>query len=230
MKYIIVGLGNFGSVLAERFTQMGYEVVGVDRNIERIEDMKSRISTAICLNITDKNSLRVLPLSSADGVILALGKEFGESLMAYALFKEYGVKKLIVRAVSDIHATVLSSLGVENIIFPEKDAAQKYAMSLEFNNYLSSYKLDDDTYIVQMHLPKRLVEIKLSKINFKSEHKVKFIAVKRKSDVPNMFGVAHQELRVMDPSKGDLVLRDGDIIVLMGSFTDLSRFARGFEP
>ncbi len=226
MKYIIVGLGNFGSVLAERFTQMGYEVVGVDKNIERVEDMKSKISVAICLNVTDRNSLGALPINSSDGVIIALGKEFGDSLMTYALFREHGVKRLIVRAVSDIHATVLSSLGVENIIFPEKDAAQKYAMSLELSSYISSYKLDEDTYIVQMHLPKRLAGIKLSKINFKSEHNVKFVGLKRKVDVPNMFGVTHQELRVMDPNKGDLELKLGDIIVLLGEFTNLSKFGR----
>lgn len=226
MKYIIVGLGNFGSVLAERFTQMGYEVVGVDKNIESVENIRSKISVAICLNVTDRNSLSVLPISNSDGVIIALGEEFGESLMAYALFREYGVKRLIVRAVSDIHATVLSSLGVENIIFPEKDAAQKYAMTLELNDYLSSYKLDEDTYIVQMHLPKRFTGIKLSKVNFKSEHNVKFICLKRKIDVPNMFGVTHKELRVMDPNKGDLELLEGDIIVLLGGFTNLSKFGR----
>lgn len=226
MKYIIVGLGNFGSVLAERFTQMGYEVVGVDKSIEKVEDIKSKISLAICINVIDRNSLSVLPINSADGVIIALGKEFGESLMAYALFREFGVKKLIVRAVSDIHATVLSSLGVENIIFPEKDAAQKYAMTLELNSYISSYKLDEETYIVQMHLPKRFMGIKLSKINFKSEHNVKFICLKRKIDVPNLFGVTHKELRVMDPNKGDLILLDEDIIVLLGEFTNLSKFGR----
>jgi len=226
MKYIIVGLGNFGSVLAERFTQMGYEVVGVDKNIESVENIRSKISVAICLNVTDRNSLTILPISSSDGVIIALGKDFGESLMAYALFREYGVKKLIVRAVSDIHATVLSSLGVENIIFPEKDAAQKYAMTLELSNYLSSYKLDEDTYIVQMYLPKRFSGIKLSKVNFKSEHNVKFICLKRKVDTPNLFGVTHRELKVMDPNKGDLELLEGDIIVLLGGFTNLSKFGR----
>ena len=226
MKYIIVGLGNFGSVLAERFTQMGYEVVGVDRNIERVEDIKSKISVAVCLNVTDKNNLSVLPLESADGVIIALGKEFGESLMAYAIFKEYGVNKLIVRAVSEIHATVLSFLGVENIIFPEKDAAQKYALSLEMQNYISSYKLDDDTFIVQMYLPKRFKGLKLSMINFKSEHKVKFISLKRKVEITNMFGAKHKEVRVIDVEKGDVVLNEEDIIILLGSFANLSRFGK----
>ena len=218
MKYIIVGLGNFGSVLAERFTQMGYEVIGVDRNIERVEDIKSKISVAVCLS--------VLPLESADGVIIALGKEFGESLMAYAIFKEYGVNRLIVRAVSEIHATVLSFLGVEHIIFPEKDAAQKYALSLDMQNYLSSYKLDDDTFIVQMYLPKRFVGLKLSMINFKSDHKVKFISLKRKVEIINMFGAKHKEVRVVDVEKGDIKLNEEDIIILLGSFANLSRFGR----
>lgn len=226
MKYIVLGLGNFGSVLAERFTQMGYEVVGVDKNIEKVEDIKSKISLSICLNVIDRNSLGVLPIHGADGVIIALGKEFDESLMAYAIFREFGVKKIIVRAVSDLHATVLSSLGVENIIFPEKDAAQKYAMTLELNNYISSYKLDEDTYIIQMHLPKRFYGIRLSKINFKSEHNVKFICIKRKTDVSNVFGFTHKELTVMDPNKGDLDLLEGDVIVLMGGLTNLTKFGK----
>jgi len=226
MKYIVLGLGNFGSVLAERFTQMGYEVVGVDKNIEKVEDIKSKISLAICLNVIDRNSLSVLPISGSDGVIIALGREFDESLMAYAIFREFGAKKIIVRAVSDLHSTVLSSLGVENIIFPEKDAAQKYAMTLELNDYLSSYKLDEDTYIVQMHLPKKFVGIKLSKVNFKSEHNVKFVCLKRKIDVSNLFGVTHKELRVLDPNKGDLDLFEGDIIVLLGGLTNLTKFGR----
>lgn len=226
MKYIIVGLGNFGSVLAERFTQLGYEVVGVDKNMERVEDIKSKISVAICLNVTDKGSLSALPLSSVDGVIIALGKEFGESLMTYALFREHGVKKLIVRAVSDIHAVVLSSLGVEHIIFPEKDAAQKYALSLELGNYLSSYKLDEETFIVQMYLPSKFEGLKLSMINFKQDFKVKFISLKRRVEIVNLFGATHTEIRVLDNEKGEITLLEGDIIVIMGTFENLSRFGR----
>ncbi|OFY43514.1 MAG: hypothetical protein A2X18_06110 [Bacteroidetes bacterium GWF2_40_14] len=226
MKYIILGLGNFGSVLAERFTQMGYEVVGVDKNIEKVEDIKSKISLAVCLNVIDRNSLRILPVHNADGVIIALGREFDESLMAYAIFREFGVKKIIVRAVSDLHATVLTSLGVENVIFPEKDAAQKYVMTLELERYVSSYKLDEETYIVQMQVPRRFMGIRLSKINFKAEHNVKLIGLKRKIDVPNLFGMTHKELRVIDTAKGEVDLLEGDIIVVMGELTNLAKFGK----
>lgn len=224
MKYIIIGLGNFGSVLADRFTQMGHEVVGVDRNIEKVEDIKSKISVALCLNVTDKTSLSVLPVKSVDGVIIALGKEFGESLMTYAIFKEFGVKKIVVRAISDIHAAVLYSLGVENIIFPEKDAAQKYAMSMELKGYVSSYKLDDENFIVEILAPKQLCDIEMAKINFKSDYNLNIIAVKREVEIKNILGVTHKEVQVVNSSDPGFTINIGDILVLQGEYKFISRF------
>ncbi len=226
MKYIIVGLGNFGSVLAERFTQIGYDVVGVDRNIERVEEMKSKIPVAICLNITDRNSLNILPLKSADGVIIALGKELGESLTAFALLKDCGVRKIIVRAVSEVHENVLELLGVEHIIYPEKDAAHKYALSLEIKEFVSSYKLDEDTFIVQMRVPLRFLHLKVSMINFEKDYNVKFICLLKEEDSNNLFGKSRKILKVSSRAKENEILERGDIIVIMGTFENLSKLGR----
>ena len=95
MKYIIIGLGNYGSVLAEELSALGHEVIGVDTNERRVDVLKDKIATSFIIDATDEQSLSVLPLKDVDVVIVAIGENFGASIRVVALLKKNGVKHIL---------------------------------------------------------------------------------------------------------------------------------------
>lgn len=109
MKYIIIGLGNYGGVLAEELSVLGHEVIGVDTNEHRVDVLKDKIATSFIIDATDEQSLSVLPLKDVDVVIVAIGENFGASVRVVALLKKKGVKHIYARAVDDVHKTVLEA-------------------------------------------------------------------------------------------------------------------------
>lgn len=109
MKYIIIGLGNYGSVLAEELTVLGHEVIGADYTEQRVDAIKDKIATAFVLDATDDISLNALPLNKVDIVIVAIGENFGASVRVVALLKQRKVEHIYARAIDDLHKTVLEA-------------------------------------------------------------------------------------------------------------------------
>ncbi len=134
MKYIILGLGHFGTSLAEKLTQMGHEVIGVDKDMKKVEEYKERITHTICMDCTDGTAVNNLPLNDVDVVIVAIGENEGPNLMATALMKEHNVKRIISRAVRPLHETVLHAMGITEIVHPEEEAAERWANKLATEN------------------------------------------------------------------------------------------------
>ena len=113
MKFIIVGLGNFGSSLAIQLTQMGHEIIGVDHNMDKVQNFKDSISHTICMNTTDITAVRNLPIRETDVVIVAIGEDEGANILTTALMKQLKARRLISRAVSSLHKTVLEAMQVD---------------------------------------------------------------------------------------------------------------------
>ena len=101
MKYIVIGLGNYGGILAEELTVLGHEVIGVDVKEHHVERLKDKIATAFVLDATDEMALSVLPLKSVDVVIVAIGEDLGASVRVVSLLKKNKVKHIYARALDD---------------------------------------------------------------------------------------------------------------------------------
>ena len=118
MKYIVIGLGNFGSSIAEQLTEMGNEVIGVDISMSKVESMKEKITHAISLDATDMEAVKNLPLKDCDVVIVGIGEDKGANIMAAALMKQMKVRRIISRAIDPLQRTVLQTMGITEIIHP----------------------------------------------------------------------------------------------------------------
>jgi len=153
MKYIIIGLGNFGASLAEKLTAMGNEVIGIDRRMEKVDFLKERISHTICMDATDEFTVSGLPLKDTDVVIVAIGEDQGANVMATALMKNLQVKRLIGRALNPLHQRVLKALGVDEIIHPEEETAERWANKLCLSGVVDSFDLNNDYSIIEVKLP-----------------------------------------------------------------------------
>ena len=106
MKYIIIGLGNYGHMLAEELSVLGHEVIGADVSASRVDSIKEKIATAFVLDATDEQALAALPLSGVDVVIVAIGENFGASIRVVALLKQQKVAHIYARAIDNVHRSV----------------------------------------------------------------------------------------------------------------------------
>ncbi len=130
MKFIIIGLGSFGASIAMKLTEMGHEVIGVDKSMDKVDALKESITHTICLDSTDAQAVSHLPLKDSNVVFMCIGENEGANIMATAVIKQAGVKRLISRALSPLHETVLQAMGVEEIVHPEEVTAERWAKKL----------------------------------------------------------------------------------------------------
>src|SRR5690606_42106370 len=109
MKYIVVGLGSFGASLAQKLTAFGNEVIGIDKSMAKVDLFNEKISHTICMDSTDESTVSGLPLNDTDMVIRTIGEDRGANVMTTGLHKNLEVKRLMSRAMHDLHQTVLNA-------------------------------------------------------------------------------------------------------------------------
>lgn len=133
MKFLIIGLGNFGRTLAEELTDKGHEVIGVDTIEQRVDLVKDRISVTYIMDATDPVGLRSLPLNQIDQAIVAIGKGMDYSLRVVAALKEHRVHNICARAIDEVHLSILRAMGIKKLCLPETYAARTIAIHLDSN-------------------------------------------------------------------------------------------------
>jgi trk system potassium uptake protein len=217
MNFIIIGLGNYGASLAKKLSAMGHEVIGVDSDLSKVEFYKDRISSTICLDATDIHAIRSLPLSDADMVVVAIGDDFGTSVMITALLKKLNVANVISRESSSIHFTVMNALGITETVNPEFDSAQVFAEKLVMQGVKGIYSLSRDIKIAETRVPLSLVgrPIGISKIN--EDFDIEIIAVKRKTDDPNATNGDACKVYTGKQMLESFQLEATDILIILGN-------------
>jgi trk system potassium uptake protein TrkA len=223
MKYIIVGLGNFGSALSMQLTSMGHEVISVDNDMGKVTQFKDRITHTVCLDAKDQRSLSTLPLKDTDVVLVGIGEDFGASVMAVANFKQLGVKKIIGRAISPLHQTVLEAIGVDKIISPETEFAERLAKSLDMKGILDSLDLTEDYNIIQATVPARYVGKTIQEANFRQKYNINVLTIIRQKEATNLFGRSQNKPAAIGVVAADTVFKADDIMVLFGKMDDIKK-------
>ncbi len=202
MKYIIIGLGNYGGLIAEELTNLGHEVIGVDKDESRVEQLKDKMATSFILDATDSEALAILPLRSVDVVIVAIGENFGASVKAVALLKKSQVKHIYARAIDDVHRNVLEAFDLDSILSPEKEAARQLVQILDLKVAVESFRVDKSHYIIKFNTPKSLCGYTLGTVGLESQFKLKVITIIKATTSKNSIGATTLDRNVdnsLDP-------------------------------
>ncbi|GCC51665.1 TrkA family potassium uptake protein [Chryseotalea sanaruensis] len=226
MKYIIVGLGNFGASLAQKLTIQGNEVIGIDTRMEKVDLYKEKISHTICMDATDEFTVSGLPLKDTDVVIVAIGENQGANIMATALFKNMQVKKLMSRAINPLHEKVLEAIGVDEIVHPEEETAERLAKKLCLKNVVDSFELNDYFSIIEANVPSEYVGKTVREIGFRRNFNLLVLTIMKKSEVKSLLGKSRTEINIQGIATPDQQLEQTDILVLYGSNIDLQEFLK----
>ncbi len=223
MKYIVIGLGNFGASLAEKLTNMGNEVIGVDSQISKVEAMKDRITHSVCLDATDINAVSNLPLRDTDIVVVAIGEDKGALIMATALMKQLKVKRLISRAVAPLQEMVLEAMGVDEIIHPEEETAERWSKKLNLHGVVDSFELTGHFSIVEVEVPQKFIGKSLQEIGLRRDYNIIVLTTLNIHSRRNEIGGIKKTMEVQEVASANTILQKEDIMVLYGNNSDIKK-------
>lgn len=226
MKFIIIGLGNFGGSLAEKLTQQGNEVIGVDSRSEKVVALKDKLSHTICMNATDQSAITHLPLKNTDIVMVCIGEDEGANIMVTAHFKNLGIKRLISRAINPLHESVLQAIGVNEIVRPEEETAERWAKKLCLKGVIDSFDLNKSYSIVEIVVPEKYIGKTIEEVKFRELHNVLILTIIRDAQEKSFLGRSKTVANVQGIPEPTTMLQKNDIIVTYGNNEDLQRFAK----
>ena len=226
MKYIIIGLGNFGASIAEKLTLLGNEVIGVDNNMEKVDAIKDKITHSICLNSIDSKAVMSLPLKNTDVVMVCIGEDEGANILVSALMKKMQVKRLISRSVSPLHETVLEAMGIEEIVNPEVESAERWVKKLTSKGLIDSFELTKRYSIVEAVVPEQFIGKTVEEIGFRRNFNVIILTTIKHTTEKNLIGVPRSVPKIQEVAQGSTILSEGDVMVLYGSNEDIHRLLK----
>jgi len=228
MKFIVLGLGNFGKALAIRLTELGHEVIGADNRMTKVEALKEKITHTIRMDTTDADAMSALPLKDADAAIVAIGEDEGASLLTTALLKQLHVKRIVGRVVSDLQKTVLEAMDIDEYIMPEEESAARLAMRLDNIDIVDSFKISERYSIIETKVPAKYVGMTLKDANLTNKFKVIVLTTIKSTEA-----LENGKMKVSKEATGiaqsDTVLAEDDILVLFGELKDINRLIQKGE-
>lgn len=209
-EFAVFGLGEFGSSIAIALEENGCQVLAVDSNEEKVQEISAYVTHAACANVADQAVVRSLGIHNMDGVIVGIGENLESSIMATICAKECGVPYVLAKANSDIHATVLKRVGADQVIFPEKATGIRLGRNLASGNFLETIELSKKFSMVEIEVPKKWIGKTIRELNLRSKG-INIIA--RKGDLEDL-------VLIVDP---DSVIQGSETFIIIGSNKDLER-------
>jgi len=225
-QFVVIGLGRFGSSIAQALSEKGFEVLAIDENEERVKGMEGIVSQAVVMDATDEKGLKELGIADFDTAIVSMGETVEDSIMITLSLKELGLKKVIVKAKSELHSKILRKVGADRIIFPEREMAERLAESIASPKIFDFIELSKTYGIVEMVVPKKLVNKTLIDLKLREKYKVSVIAIKRKLPYTLPDGSTDfKEEIIVGPGGGDEVI-SGDVLIMLGKNEDLEKIEK----
>ncbi len=214
-QYVVIGLGKFGHHVAKGLGQQGASVIGIDTDEEHIREVSEYIEEAISLDSTDKHALEEAGVRNADVGIVSIGEDIEASILTVMALKELGVKTIIAKAASQVHGKILSKIGADSVIYPERQVAKKLVKNLiEHTMIYETIDLSITMKIAKMIVPEIWVGTSILSGIFEEQHGAKPIAYKH-------HGTWHTKF------ESDDILESGDIVVLLGNNDDIETLSKG---
>ena len=212
-RYAVIGLGKFGSTVVRTLHERGHEVVAIDRDRGRVQEVRDTSTQAIEANCTDQDTLRALGLQDADAVVVSLGEQMDASILVTLYLKELGLREIVVKAVSEDHGKILHLIGATEIVHPERDTARRVARGLGLRSIVEYLPLAADSSLVEVQVPAEFLGKTLAELEIRKRYQVLVVAIKRGEGLVIATG-------------GDERLLPGDILVLVGKDSDLDKVGR----
>lgn len=202
-QYIVIGLGRFGRSVAKQLEANGCMVLAVDNKEKNVNMIAEYVTRAVCMDITDEDAVGELGLGNFDGAIVSIGSNVNAAIFAIICAKEKGVKTVIAKAYDEMNGKILTKVGADEIIYPEREMGCHLAKNLAFGNFVDTVELTADYSIAEIPILPQWVGKNLKELNLREKYRINVIAAKRNGELE------------VSPS-ADRKFVDGDILLILG--------------
>ena len=225
-QFAVIGLGRFGFSVAESLIKKGAQVLAIDKNEEKVQEMSEIATYAVTLDATDESALKSIGIQNVDVAIVSIGEDIEASVLVVMILKEMGIKEIIAKAITDLHGRILVNLGVSRVIFPEGEMGKRLANSLVIPSVLDFIQLSDEYSIAEIPAPKEFEGQTLKELGIRARYNMNVLAIRRKVPTLEDGGEAsYSETTIMAPSADDKV-ETGDILVVLGENTKFQKLSK----
>jgi len=214
---LLIGLGRFGKQLARKLNEFGHDVLAIDSDEDRVNEILPYIQNAEIGQVVNEAYILSLGVNNFDECIVAIGNNFQISLEVTALLKDHGANHIISRADSDSHAKLLLKVGADEIIYPEKDMANRLAVKLCSKSVIDYFQLTEHFSIYEIPVPKRWQGKSIGDLAIRTKYNVSVLATRKKDS---------EDLSPMP--QADFVFGNEDYIMVFGHNEDVKKLVDSF--
>ncbi len=211
-QYVIFGLGRFGVALTKALYDYGAEVLVIDSDEDKINEISNFCTHAVCCDATDERNLERLGINNMDVAIVCIASNVEASIFISLMCKQLGIPTTIAKASDERHKLVLQRIGVDTVIIPEEAMGEKLAASLIKPNMVEIMTLTDKFQMVEIRTPKKWQDKTLAELDLRNTEHVTLVVIKRGDDV------------IASPG-GDCKLLADDLLVIAGTVNDTKRLS-----
>lgn len=209
-QFVVIGLGRFGTSVAKTLYDLGNDVLAIDVDEDLVQEISDSVTHAVQMDATDESALKTLGIRNFDVAVITIGENIQASVMVTLLVKELGVKYIVAKGHSDLHAKVLYKIGADRVILPEKDMGVRVAHNLVSSTILDYIDLSPDYSIIEIETPKEWHNNSIRELSLRTRFGINVMAIKKENDI----NITPNAEEVIEP---------GDILVAIGSTEDLGK-------
>lgn len=214
-KFAVIGLGQFGSAIARKLSVKGAEVIAIDVDEEKVENIKDDVAYAVTLDSTDKRALEAQNIPDMDAVVVSIGANFQDLLLTTFVLQELEVKRIIARAQGPVQRKILEKMGITEILSPEDEVGNNIAEQLVNPGVLMCMRLPDDYEIIEIKAPRTIINRSLEDIGLREKYKLNLVTLVRKEG---------EEQHILGVPAPNTVVDEQDIVIVFGKTKDIDRF------
>lgn len=209
-QFAVIGLGRFGTSVATTLHKMGYEVLAIDNDEERVQEFSNEVTHVVQADTTDEDTLVALGIRNFDVVIVAIGEDIQANILTTLQLKEIGVQYIVTKASNKLHGKMLEKIGADRVVYPERDMGQRVAHNLVSSTVLDYIELSPNLNIMEVSVPRALVGKTLAETDLRAKYEINVVAIKRGDDI------------IVPPLPNERI-KANDILVVVGSIKGIQR-------
>ncbi len=211
-QYVIFGLGRFGISLTKSLYEYGAEVLVVDKDEDKINEISPFCTHAVCCDATDEHNLERLGINNMDVAVVCIASNIEASIFVSLMCKQMGIPTVISKAGDERHKIVLQKIGVDMVFIPEEAMGEKLAATLVKPNMVEIMTLTDNFRMVEIRTPKKWQDKTLAELDLRNTEHVTLVVIKRGDEV------------IPSPG-GNCKLLAEDLLVIAGTVADTKRLS-----
>jgi trk system potassium uptake protein TrkA len=224
-QFAVIGIGRFGYSVAKTLAEQGCQVLAIDKDHERVQEISDFVTQSVNLDATDEKALRAVGIGDIDVCVVSIGQNKEASIMTTLLLKEMGIGEVVCKAITVMHGRVLQKIGADLVVFPEGEMGERVARSLAHPNILDNLELSKDYGIFEIVTPKEFVGKTLADLDIRARFGLNVIAV-REYIPPNGSKKTHHAKNINISPLADDTISPNSVMVVVGSNEGVVRFRK----